>query len=131
MKKPKPLPPTMRVKKRYILFKLSFPVHEGLRASDVNFAIFKEFSSLYGSQGIAKMHLHLIEFSSENSSGIGAEKTGTGIGILRCSREKETEVKAGLLFLKTVGAVSVIPKILLVSGSLKKLKNSLLHYAGC
>lgn len=109
-KKPKPLPPTMRIKKRYIFFQLSSEKPLNLR--EVNLALMKEFSYLFGSHGLSKMNLQLIEFNGF-----------TGKGILRCSRNKLEEAKTGLLFIKTITGSAVSPKILKVSGTLKKLRS--------
>jgi ribonuclease P/MRP protein subunit POP5 len=75
-------------------------------------AIFSVFLGLFGSTGVAKQNLRLMRYNN-----------GSNLGILRCSLETVEQTKAGLLFLKTVNGFPVAPKILSVSGSIKKLKS--------
>ncbi len=105
----KPLKPTMRGKKRYVLFKLF--AEKNFDSRSIERGIFSVFLSLFGSSGVAKQNLRLIQFNN-----------GTNIGILRCSLPCLNEVKTGLLFLKTINGIAVIPKIASVSGSIKKLR---------
>lgn len=108
-KKPKPLPPTMRTKKRYIFFQLNSS--KPLNAREVSSAVLNECSYLFGSIGVSKMNLQLIDFNSFS-----------GEGILRCAREKLDETKSALLFVKNINGFPVRPQILKVSGTLKKLR---------
>ncbi|MFH1586961.1 MAG: Rpp14/Pop5 family protein [Candidatus Diapherotrites archaeon] len=103
----KPIPPTMRGKKRYINFELIGG--EKLGENEVSKAVWDVFLKLYGEVGVARQKIWMIEFKKGN-------------GILRCSNETTEEVKAGLLFLKKVASTAVNPKITLVSGSLRKLR---------
>ncbi len=105
----KPLKPTLRGKKRYVQFKLFGEKNFDERS--VERAIFRVFLDLFGSIGVAKQNLRLIRYNN-----------GTNLGILRCSLPCLNEVKTGLLFLKEINGFQVTPKILLVSGSVKKLK---------
>lgn len=105
----KPIPPTLRGKKRYVKFSLLSGAR--LREGEVNSAITSVFSSLFGSRGIAEQRLWLIKWFPEY-----------GEGILRCSLPEEESVKAGLLFIQKVGSENVIPTIVKVSGSVRKLK---------
>ncbi len=103
----KPIPPTMRGKKRYISFELIGG--EKLSENEISKAVWENFLKLYGEVGVARQKIWMIEFKK-------------GKGIIRCANETTEEVKAGLLFLKKVSSMSVNPKITLVSGSLKKLR---------
>lgn len=105
----KALPLSQRGKKRYVLFELS--AGKPLSAAIVEKEIFKKFSELFGSKGIAGQKLHFIGFFGEKN-----------LGILKCSLQETENVKAGLLFLKTIAGIPVIPRIVSVSGSVKKLK---------
>ena len=106
-----PIPLSMRGKKRYIL--LSLKTQETLEEKSVKRAILQAFEKLFGVSGLAKQKLWFINFNEKNNA-----------AILRCSLETLEEVKAGLLFIQAVHHVPVIPVIRLVSGSLKKAKES-------
>lgn len=105
----KPIPPTLRGKKRYVLFQLV--AEKQFSELEVKKELFAKFKQLFGDFGIAKQKLWFISFNSQGN-----------FGILRCSLEETENVKAGLLFLQSVNEVQVIPRIVSVSGSLKKLK---------
>ncbi|MCR4368777.1 MAG: hypothetical protein NUV67_02610 [archaeon] len=105
----KPIPPTMRGKKRYIKFRL---ICEGKIAErDVRGAIWGVFGQIFGDHGIAGQRLWMANWDFEKN-----------IGILRCSLGPIEEVKAGLLFVRQAGGKEVIPVILGVSGTIKSLK---------
>ncbi len=105
--KRKPLPPTARGKKRYIVFRLAGG--EELSQKQVHHAIWKAMLELYGSAGTAKQRTQLIEFEK-------------GRGIVRCDRGHTEEIKAGLLFVENVDGTKVVPKTVKTSGTLKKLR---------
>ncbi len=104
-----PIPPTLRGKKRYIKFR--FLCRATLRERDAWAAVSGTFSSVFGSAGMAEQRLWLVKWLHEKNE-----------GILRCSLAEEERVKAGLLFVQRVGVDVVIPVIVAVSGSVKKLK---------
>lgn len=105
----RPIPLTYRGKKRYILFELI--ADKSLDGRDVEIAVRENFLALLGEAGFARAKLWFILFNSQENS-----------CIIRCANEYCEEVKAGLLFMKEVKGGRVIPKILSVSGSIKKLK---------
>jgi len=106
-----PIPPTLREKKRYILFKLI--CDEPLEESDVNFAINDAFLSLFGSFGSAKINPKLIEWHSQGNT-----------GILKCERSSKDQAIAALQFLREIKDKAVVPNIISVSGTLKSLRES-------
>ena len=108
----KPIPSSYRGKKRYILFELIS--EKKLNEKDVSRELWHNFLRLFGSIGCAKAKIWFILFDTKKNK-----------GIIRCANETVEEVKAGLLFLKDVKGAAVIPKILLVSGSIKKLKEKI------
>ena len=107
----KPIPPTLRGKKRYVLFELIAKENAKLSEKNVDDALWKTFLELYGSVGTARQRFWPIKFDSSRN-----------LGIVRCALEALEEVKAGLLFVKNVNGAEVIPKIISVSGSIKQLK---------
>lgn len=108
--KTKPIPQTMRGKKRYILFELVPQGGARLDEKGVSRALWETMLSLYGSVGTARQKLWLVRWNPAKSR-----------GILRCALEHTEEVKAGLLFLKSVSGSAVLPRTLKTSGSVGKL----------
>ncbi len=105
----KPIPLSYRGKKRYILFELIS--EKRLNEKDVSRELWNTFLRLFGEVGCAKAKIWPILFDGKKNR-----------GIIRCANEGVEEAKAAILFLRDVNGVGVIPRILLVSGSLKKLK---------
>lgn len=108
----RPIPPTYRGKKRYILFELIS--EKRLNEKDFSRELWNNFLRLFGEVGCARAKIWLVIFNEKKNK-----------GIIRCANEHSEEVKAGLLFLKEIKGAKAIPKILLVSGSLKKLKEKI------
>ena len=110
----KPIPPTLRGKKRYVLFGLVCAEGKTFAEKEVFHSVWNTFSKVFGSAGLAEQKLWLLKwFASE------------GKGVLRCSLPELEKVKAGLLFLQEVKGVKVVPLVLSVSGSAKKLKGKI------
>jgi ribonuclease P/MRP protein subunit POP5 len=105
----KPIPSTIRGKKRYVLFELHSDSR--LRANDVNDALWAVLLKLFGEKGVAGQKLWLVLWD---------EKTGKGIA--RCSNNKVEELKEGILFMKEVRGAKVVPRTISTSGSMLKLK---------
>ena len=108
-KKLKPIPLSLRGKKRYVEFELISD--SALNEKDVSFAVWQTLLQNFGEFGVASIKPWLISFNAK-----------TGKGIVRCAHDKTIELKAGLMFLKKVKNTKVVPKIVRVSGSIKKLK---------
>ena len=108
----KPIPPTIRGKKRYILFSMGSERH--LNENDVSAAIWKSVLKLFGEKGAAEMKPWLVLWNRE-----------LGRGILRCSHSRANDVREALMFIKEAGSSRVQPGTLLVSGSMAKLKKQL------
>ncbi|MFH1239686.1 MAG: Rpp14/Pop5 family protein [Candidatus Diapherotrites archaeon] len=108
-KKTKPIPLSMRGKKRYVYFELDSEKKPS--KSSVSKALWNCFIDLYGSLGTAEIKFWFVDFHN-------------GKGILRCAHTEVEKAKTAVLFMKSVDGCAVTPKILRVSGSLKKLKTS-------
>ena len=104
-----PIPSTLRGKKRYVKFTFISAVQVSER--DAWNSISSAFSRLFGASGMAGQRLWLVKWYPQSNE-----------GILRCALAEEEMVKAGLLFVQNAGSGPVIPLILKVSGSVKKLK---------
>ena len=105
----KPIPSTIRGKKRYVLFALHS--ESRLRPNDVNESLWKVMLNLFGERGVGEQKLWLVLWDERN-----------GRGIARCSYNKVEELKEGILFMKDVKGANVLPKTMKVSGSISKLK---------
>lgn len=105
----KPIPLTMRGKKRYVLFQLI--EGQGMNESSVRSALKSLLEGLFGVVGLAKQRFWFILWNPE-----------TGRGILRVSLQQLDEVKLAILFVQSINGKKVIPRVLKTSGSVKKLK---------
>jgi len=105
----RPVPPTMRGKKRYVLFELKGG--KGLAEQDVSKALWGGFLRLYGELGTAKMKLWLANWDPKE-----------GKGIVRCALEHLDECRSGIVFVGRVSGREVVPQTLKTSGSIRKLK---------
>jgi RNase P/RNase MRP subunit POP5 len=113
----KPIPLSMRDRKRYVLFQL-IPLNSKkvvFSVEEVKKALSENFLQLFGEIGLARKGYQFISFNSKNF-----------LGIIRCKHLELEEIKSGLLFLKEVKGKAVIPRILRVSGTLKTLKSKTL-----
>ena len=103
------LPLSARGKKRYILFGVRAPAP--LPAEAAKRALFGHFLALFGERGVGAQKLFLVGFDPARQS-----------GIVRCALAHAEDVKAGIVLLRAVGEVPVAPRVLLVSGTLAKLR---------
>lgn len=106
----KPIPQSMRGKKRYIYFELISD--RKLASGEVSKLLWNSFLRLYGEFGSAEIKFWFIEFAD-------------GKGIIRCAHDKVDKAKAAILFLKESENFGIMPKILRVSGSLKKIRSTM------
>ncbi|MFH1255716.1 MAG: Rpp14/Pop5 family protein [Candidatus Diapherotrites archaeon] len=105
----RPLPPTLRGKKRYILFHLES--EKRLGKEEVFHALRKNFLNILGQAGYAEARIKPILFDEKS-----------GFGVFLCGHKFTEKTVAALLFLKEVNGQKVLPQTLSSSGSLKKLK---------
>ncbi len=110
-KKTNPIPSSLREKKRYVYFKLSFS--QKINSKHVYKAVWDSLLALFGAIGSSQIGFQLIEFDSS-----------TGKGIARCIRGKENELKTAIVLVKSVQNIKVLPEILRVSGTLKSIRGA-------
>ncbi len=110
----KPIPPTLRGKKRYIAFK----VHSERRVSkkDVTNAILRETVRFYGELLAIDFRLWVIEFDED-----------MGTGFLVCNRKFLGEMIASLSLIDIVGREKVSFQVLGTSGTIQALKRKFLN----
>lgn len=113
----KPIPPTLRGKKRYISFELRCAEchrekpERRFDETAVSRALWPEFLRIFGELGCAQRKVWLADWNPAKSR-----------GILRCVHKAVDECIAGLQFLREIEGDAVIPKTLKVSGAIGKLK---------
>jgi RNase P/RNase MRP subunit POP5 len=105
----KAVSPTLRGKKRYLLFRLSGD--GGFPRSEVEKAIWDCFLGLYGSYGCSLMKLWLVSWNQRESS-----------GIIRYALDEDLRARAGMLFLREVAGKPVSVRLLKASGAIGRLK---------
>ncbi len=108
----KGLPPALKRKKRYIAFELV--CDRDVDEKEFVSAIWDSMLSLFGEIGSANCGIWLEHFDGRR-------------GILRCHRDALKNVKVALTLISRVGNVEVIPKVLGVSGTIKKCKKKYLE----
>jgi RNase P/RNase MRP subunit POP5 len=104
-----PIPRVLRGKKRYLKF--AFLPSKPFSEKSVWSSVSSVFFQLFGEVGLATQKLWLVSWNEDKCE-----------GIVRCSHDSVENVKAGLLFVQEIEGNKVIPVLLKVSGSIKKLK---------
>lgn len=104
----KPIPPSMREKKRYVATEI---ISEG----NLNMAkktIKSNYSHLFGTTGLAKAGLMFLKDSTAEPKRV----------LIRVSTKSLDQLKASFNFIKKVGDKPAIVRSVGVSGSLKKVR---------
>lgn len=103
----KPYPPTLKEKKRYILFEIESERKFG--KEEAKAAVLSVLSENLGSMGLADAEIAFIDFD---------EKTQKG--ILRCTAKKLEQTRAALTLLSEINLYKAFLIIRTVTGSIKK-----------
>ncbi len=109
MEKPKILPPTLRMRKRYIAFEIIS--EKDIDYAEFSTAVWNSMLELFGEKGTAESHVWVIKNLYDGKK-----------GILRCKHDLVEQVRASLAFIKMIGDSKVIIKILGVTGTIKTCK---------
>jgi ribonuclease P/MRP protein subunit POP5 len=104
------LPSTMRMRKRYVKFKVIS--EEPIVYEDLEHAIWNTFLDFYGENGTAELDIWLVKnlYNGKDQ-----------IGIIRCGHKAVDRVLAGLGLLTRLGDNRIVVKILNVSGTIRGL----------
>jgi len=113
--KPKALSPSLREKKRYLVYEAISA--DNLDSNAVKEAINSSFKELFGLNGLAKAGLSFIEFK-ENK------------GILKVSAKGLDMIRATFCFIRKINKQDVVLRSLGASGMLKKAKNKFILGGG-
>ncbi len=109
----KPIPPTMRKKRRYIAFRVL--CKEKLTKRQVVNAVIEESIGFFGENLTSDFGLWIAEFDEKKQQ-----------GFLICNRNYKSEVVVALSLIKGVGEVRVSFQVFGVSGTIKALKRKFL-----
>ena len=105
----KVLPSSMRLKRRYLRFKVISPVK--LTRREMADAILSAGVSLFGDHGMSLINLHLVEFDESSMT-----------GIIRCNRDKVDEARAIIATVSSIKGEPAGIRVLRVSGTLKGVR---------
>jgi len=105
----KTLPSSIRVKKRYLRFKIESAVL--ITRNDVIDAIFHAGRSLFGDHGISLINMQLIDFDESSKT-----------GIIRCNRDKVESVRAVIATVSDIKGHPSAMRVLGVSGTIKGVR---------
>ncbi len=105
-KKNKTIPLSQREKKRYILIEI---VAEKLSEKDFYFGFWIELLSFFGSKGLAEINPKMVVYKDNKA-------------IIKCKRNKESELIAGIAFIKKIRNKKVVLVPIATSGTIKTLK---------
>jgi len=107
----KPLPPTLRPDKRYVLGRI-VPHDAGLDGKELYYGIYDAVVSLFGDLGAANMSMSVV-FSDCNWV------------IIRCSRGSESELKTAVATVNQAGGKKCAIRCVATSGTIAALKRKI------
>ena len=115
MAEPKPLPPSLRMHSRYLVFEIMS--EEKVGYSDMVSAIWNSMLSLLGELETADAKMWLIQnlYEEENQR-----------GVIKCRHDFVEKMRALLSLIQIVGEKRVAINILGVTGTIKSAKNKYL-----
>ena len=105
--KQKALLPSLREKKRYLVFEAISEVN--LSFKDIKESIISGFKELFGLDGLAKVGLEFVEYNKNK-------------GVIRTSTKGLDMLKASFCFIRKINKQDVVLRSLGVSGMLKKAR---------
>ena len=108
---PKTLPPTLRGKKRYIVFEIIS--EKKLEFSEILNAFWHSILNFMGEMGTSRTNIWFVKDMWE-------EKNQRG--LIRCNHKQVEYVRVALALIDRIGDVQVIPFTLGVSGTMKAAK---------
>jgi ribonuclease P/MRP protein subunit POP5 len=107
-KKPKPLPPSLRNRRRYIAYQV---ISESkFIFQDLSNSIWHSLLNLMGELGASQADLWIARDLYDEAK---------QIGIIRCAHDNVEQVRTALALIERIGDVRVIVKVLGISGSIK------------
>lgn len=110
-KRPKPLPPSLRGRRRYLAYQVIS--EEKFIFQDLANSIWHSLLNLLGEFGASEADVWIVKDTYDEKK---------QIGIIRCSHDRVEHVRAALALIERIGDIRVIVKVLGISGSIKATK---------
>ena len=111
MDRPKPLPSSLRRKKRYIAFQIIS--EKKILTNDIFNGIWHSLLNFLGEYGTAKAGVWLLKTLYDEDK---------QLGLIKCNHDSVEHVRTGLAMMQRIGDSRVIVKVLGVSGTIKAAK---------
>jgi len=105
-KKKKTIPLSQRERKRYVLIEI---LNATIPEKDFYFGFWIELLGFFGSKGLAEINPRLVLYKDNKA-------------IVKCARGRETELIAGLAFIKKIRNKKIILNPVVTSGTIKTVK---------
>ena len=110
-RRPKPLPPSLRGRRRYIAYEVIS--EDKILEEDLTNTIWHSILNFLGEQGTSQTNIWIVKDSYD-------EKNQTG--LIRCSHDSVEHVRASLALIERIGDIRVIIKVLGISGTINAAK---------
>ncbi|NIM47387.1 MAG: ribonuclease P protein component 2 [Candidatus Aenigmarchaeota archaeon] len=110
-KRPKPLPPSLRGRRRYLAFHIIS--EEKVLLQDVINTIWHSLLNFLGETGTSRANIRIIKDTYDEKR---------QMGILRCSHDSVEGVRTALALIQRIGDTRVVFRVLGISGSIKATK---------
>jgi ribonuclease P/MRP protein subunit POP5 len=111
IKRPKPLPPSLRSRRRYIAYQVIS--EEKFIFQDFVNSIWHSLLNLLGELGTSEADIWIARDTYDEKK---------QAGIIRCSHDKVEHVRVALSLIERIGDARVLVKVLGISGSIKATK---------
>ncbi|MBN2203158.1 MAG: ribonuclease P protein component 2 [Candidatus Aenigmarchaeota archaeon] len=110
-KKPKPLPSTLRSRRRYIAYQVIS--EEKVLLADITNTIWHSVLNFLGEHGTSETDMWIARDTYN-------EETQTG--LIRCSHDSVEKIRASLALIQRIGDARVVFKVLGISGTMNAAK---------
>lgn len=111
IKRPKPLPPSLRGRRRYIAYQVLS--ESKFIFQDLINSMWHSLLNLLGELGASEADIWIARDTYDEKK---------QIGIIRCSHENVEKVRFALALIERIGDIRVFVKVLGISGSIKATK---------
>lgn len=110
-KRPKPLPSSLRSRRRYIAYQVIS--EEKVLLEDLMNTIWHSTLNFLGEYGTSKTDMWIVKDTYDEKN---------QMGLIRCSHTSVEQVRASLALIERIGDVRVVFKVLGISGTIKAAK---------
>lgn len=110
-KRPKPLPPSLRGRTRYLAFHVIS--EQKILLQDLINTIWHSLLNFLGESGTSKANIKIIKDTYDEKR---------QMGIIKCSHDSVEEVRTALALIQRIGDTRIIIRVLGISGSIKATK---------